>query len=102
MIKCLIGLIIMAVNIDLSFGKAASAVKAAKELKKITHKVFFDVKIGAEEPKKIVFGLFGDTVPKTCENFRALCTGEKGMGKLGKNLHFAGSKFHRIIPGFMA
>merc|ERR1712118_278982 len=45
--------------------------------------------------------LYTDTVPKTCENFKCLCTGEKGMGTQGKNLHFKGSKFHRIIPGFM-
>ena len=40
--------------------------------------------------------------PKTSENFRALCTGEKGMGKSGKPLHFKGCVWHRIIPGFMA
>merc|ERR1719229_285611 len=41
------------------------------------------------------------TEPKTAENFRCLCTGEKGKGRSGKKLHFMGSVFHRIIPGFM-
>ena len=73
----------------------------AKSQPKITHKVYFDIKVGEEEPKRVVFGLFGDIVPKTVENFRALCTGEKGVGKSGKPLHYKGSVFHRIIPQFM-
>eukprot|EP01097_Dermamoeba_algensis_P003373 TRINITY_DN2364_c0_g1_i1.p1 TRINITY_DN2364_c0_g1~~TRINITY_DN2364_c0_g1_i1.p1 ORF type:complete len:361 (-),score=108.14 TRINITY_DN2364_c0_g1_i1:48-1130(-) len=64
-------------------------------------RVFFDIKIGNESAKRIVFELFAQVVPKTAENFRALCTGEKGVGKSGKPLHFKGSSFHRIIKGFM-
>ena len=68
----------------------------------MTNRVFFDISINDEPAGRIVFGLFGDTVPRTAENFRALCTGEKGVGNAGKALHFKGSNFHRIIPGFMA
>lgn len=63
--------------------------------------VFFDIEIGGREAGRIVFALYADTTPKTCENFRALCTGEKGKGKTGKDLHYKGSNFHRVIPDFM-
>jgi peptidylprolyl isomerase len=65
-------------------------------------KVFFDVAISGKPAGRLVFQLYDKIVPKTAENFRALCTGEKGMGPSGKPLHYKGSKFHRIIPGFMA
>jgi peptidylprolyl isomerase len=68
---------------------------ASKELTEITNKVYFDVEIDKVFVGRIIFGLYGKAVPKTVENFRALCTGEKGVGKSGKKLHYQGSKFHR-------
>jgi peptidyl-prolyl isomerase G (cyclophilin G) len=58
---------------------------------------FLELSVG-----RVLIELFNDVCPKTCENFRSLCTGERGMGKMtGKPLHFKGVKFHRVIKGFM-
>jgi len=67
----------------------------------VTAKVFFDIEINGKAAGRVEMGLFGNHVPRTTENFRALCTGEKGEGAAGKPLHFRDSCFHRIIPGFM-
>jgi Cyclophilin type peptidyl-prolyl cis-trans isomerase/CLD len=64
-------------------------------------RVFFDITIGNEPAGTITMELFRNIVPRTAENFRCLCTGEKGKGKQGKPLHYKGSTFHRIIPSFM-
>ncbi|KAL6764722.1 cyclophilin-type peptidyl-prolyl cis-trans isomerase [Haematococcus lacustris] len=63
--------------------------------------VFFDVTANGSPLGRIVMELFAADVPKTAENFRCLCTGEKGVGRSGKPLHFKGSTFHRVIPDFM-
>ncbi|CCW63160.1 unnamed protein product [Phytomonas sp. EM1] len=63
--------------------------------------VFFDVTVGAQPAGRVTMELFADVVPKTAENFRALCTGEKGVGRAGRPLWYKGSTFHRVIPNFM-
>jgi len=59
-------------------------------------RVALEVSIGGQAAGTLVLELFKDVTPKTAENFRALCTGEKG-----EDMTYAGSPFHRIIPGFM-
>lgn len=63
---------------------------------------FFDVQLGGLPSGRIVFELYTSTTPRTCENFRALCTGERGAGRTtGKPLHYKGTIFHRVVKDFM-
>lgn len=78
-----------------------SAVETEPELDPNNPKVFFDIKIGDEDAGKVVMQLYKDVCPKTAENFRALCTGEKGETAEGVPLHYKGSSFHRVIKSFM-
>jgi len=73
-----------------------SSPQRSLEQQKLKHNpiVYFDIVVGLENIGRIEFTLRADIVPKTAENFRALCTGEKGYG-------YKGSHFHRVIPTFM-
>ncbi|POW09274.1 hypothetical protein PSHT_09188 [Puccinia striiformis] len=66
-------------------------------------RVFFDFSIRDNQPKRVIFELFKNHVPITVENFRALCTGEKGYSTISpdKLLSYKGSIIHRIVPNFM-
>ena len=73
---------------------APSFIRSFASTSKTMTSVFFDITKNGAPLGTIKFKLFDDVVPKTAENFRALCTGEKGFG-------YAGSSFHRVIPDFM-
>ncbi|KAG2318583.1 hypothetical protein Bca4012_055212 [Brassica carinata] len=75
--------------------------KQVTEDYEVTRRVYLDIDIEGQRLGRIVIGLYGSVVPKTVENFRALCTGEKGNASSGKPLHYKGTQFHRIVSGFV-
>lgn len=97
-IKAVLLLIIMFARSTLAFrpafAGAATSRLATRAMSSKNPQVFFDLDIGGAPAGRVTFELYADVVPKTAENFRALCTGEKGFG-------YKGSKFHRVIPQFM-
>ncbi len=75
------------------------------DLTAVTQKVYLDIEV-KDQPTvggRVVVGLYGNCVPKTTENFRCFCTGEKGTtgGTSGLPLHYKGALMHRVIKGFM-
>lgn len=83
----------MGFNINLIDLQTEGAENSAKKARK-NPQVYLDIKIGKTVMGRIIILLRADVCPKTAENFRCLCTQEKGFG-------YQGSTFHRIIPGFM-
>ena len=85
-------------NQEASSNKAAATSEASEgeppTKKRAKPRCYLEISIGTEHCGRVVIELNQDLVPRTAENFRALCTGEKGMG-------YKGCPFHRIIPQFM-
>ncbi|GER35884.1 peptidyl-prolyl cis-trans isomerase [Striga asiatica] len=99
--RSLLILLAVLVLIFIASSFSPQEVEKPEEVYEITHRVFLDVDIDKQRIGRITIGLYGQVVPKTVENFRALCTGEMGKASNGKVLHYKGTPFHRIIPGFM-
>ena len=74
--------------------------KAGKSRKQ--PRIFLEFTIGSKNIGRVTFELFQDITPLTAENFRSLCTGEKGLGATSRQkLHYLGTKMHRVVDGFV-
>lgn len=82
----------------LLFLLSLGSVQAAADFR-ITNRVFLDVEVDGKLLGRVVLGLYGKLVPKTVENFRALCTGENGIDSDGHRMHYKGTYFNRVKPG---
>merc|ERR1711971_655885 len=78
----------------------AGTVKPLDRQQQVNPQVFLELAFDGESAGQVIIELFADIVPKTSENFRCLCTGEKGRGNSGKRLTFLGCIFHKVIAGF--
>ncbi|KAH7518430.1 peptidyl-prolyl cis-trans isomerase CYP21-1 [Ziziphus jujuba] len=99
--RCLLLLVVLSIFLIFTLSSPRRDEEKVEEVPEITHRVYLDVDIDRQHVGRIVIGLYGQVVPKTVENFRALCTGEKGKSAAGIALHYKGVPFHRIISGFM-
>ncbi|XVE48872.1 hypothetical protein DITRI_Ditri01bG0036800 [Diplodiscus trichospermus] len=101
--RCLLLFIVLSIFLIFAFlgTKREEEKSTVEEEHEITHRVYLDVDIDGQHVGRILIGLYGQVVPKTVENFRALCTGEKGKVANGKALLYKGTPFHRIVSGFM-
>ena len=80
----------------------ANLTRDGNHLETITDRVFFEFHKAGKFMGRVEFGLYGIQVPKTVKNFIALADGTAGKSKAGKDMHYKGSRIHRIIPAFMA
>ncbi|CAL0304283.1 unnamed protein product [Lupinus luteus] len=99
--RCLLLFLVLSIFLVFALSGFKLAEEKVEEDHEITHRVFLDVDIDKQRLGRIVIGLYGHVVPKTVENFRALCTGEKGESASGLKLHYKGTPLHRIISGFV-
>lgn len=80
------------------FGKAPAQHVIDRDLSKL-HRVWLDFQIGSSEVHRVCIALYNDNVPRTAENFRSLCRGDRGKGRCGQPLHYQKTCIHKVVPG---